>query len=328
MILYYAMGGGLGHLTRSLAILQETPELIGHVRLMASSKWSALVLSHAPCPIDIVAGEILSSKRKYLQFLHEYIQQYHIKLLILDTFPFGIVGEWLHIGEHIPRILIARYLKWETYFKRVKTCRGQIPSHTLILEPLTKQNLRILKTQGQLTSLDAPIVLHPSASPQGETTSPYPPQGGNSVSHIIEDSSQGGKGGVKYIPGSLNDDYRHKEACLIVHTGNETERQVLIDLSKQEFGKNTIIDCVFPEQEMYPAEEIIPHYKRVVSGAGYNMTAIASQAPAERIHLLHPFKRRFDNQFLRLQRFKEGELWKRQNCNSAQDAAQWLLGVI
>jgi len=296
MILYYAMGGGLGHLTRSLAILREALQLIGHVRLMASSKYASLVIPHAPCPVDIVAGETLTSKRKYLKFLAMYLEQHSIEMIVLDTFPFGIVGEWLHVGSQIPHLLIARYLKWKTYVERTKYKDGPVPWQTLMLEPLAKDYSRVLEKYSQLTLLDAPITFQPV------------------------DSSK--------------PSFSDRKDCLVVHSGNEAEREVLIGLANQTFGGNNkssfTPDCIFPEQGIYPAERAIPHYANVVSAAGYNMTAIASQSPPERTHLLHPFRRRFDNQFLRLRRFKKGlwKQWRQRNCNGAQQAAQWLLQAI
>jgi hypothetical protein len=292
MILYYAMGGGLGHLTRSLAILHEAPQLSRHVRLMVSSKHAPLVMSYAPCPVDVIAGERLTSKRKYLKFLDEYLKQYRIEVIVLDTFPFGIVGEWCHVGGTIPRLLVARYLKWKVYVE--KTCKdGPIPWQTLVLEPLAKEYSRVLKRYSQLTVLDVPITLQP-----------------------IESSKC-----------RLSD----RKDCLVVHSGNEAEREVLIGLAKQEFGdhhKSSFTpDCIFPEQGIYPAEQTIPHYANVVSAAGYNMTAIASQSPPERTHILFPFRRRFDNQSLRTKRLKNG-LWQQQNNNGAQQAAQWLIDII
>jgi hypothetical protein len=293
MILYYAMGGGLGHLTRSLAVLHEAPQLSRHVRLMVSSKHASLVMSHAPCPVDIIAGERLSSKRKYLKFLDEYLKQYRIEAIVLDTFPFGIVGEWCHVGKILPRLLVARYLKWNVYAERTKCKDGPIPQQTLVLEPLAKEYSRVLKRYSQLTSLDAPITLQPIDS---------------SKPHFSDGKD-----------------------CLVVHSGNETEREMLIGLAKQKFGGDNessfTPDCIFPEQGIYPAEPAIPHYAYVVSAAGYNMTAIASQSPPERTHILFPFRRRFDNQFRRAKRLKNG-LWQQQNSNGAQQAAQWLISAL
>ena len=293
MILYYAMGGGLGHLTRSLAILHETPQLIGHVRLMASSQHASLILSQALCPVDIVGGERLSSKRKYLNFLKDYLKQHCINVIVLDTFPFGIVGEWCHVGKTIPRLLVARYLKWNVYAERTKCKDGPIPRQTLVLEPLAKEYSRVLKRYSQLTSLDAPITLQP-----------------------VDSSKR---------------PFSDRKDCVVVHSGNEAEREVLIGLAKQKLGGDNespfTPDCIFPEQGIYPAERAIPYYTHVVSAAGYNMTAIASQSPPERTHILFPFRRRFDNQFLRAKRLKNG-FWQQQNNNGAQQAAQWLISAL
>lgn len=287
------MGGGLGHLTRSLAILQEAPQLSGHVRLMVSSKHAALVMSQAPCPVDFIAGERLTSKRTYLRFLAEYLMQYRIEVIVLDTFPFGIVGEWRHVGGTIPRLLVARYLKWNVYGE--KTCKdGPIPWQTLVLEPLAKEYARVLKRYSQLSTLEAPISLQSVESSKGH--------------------------------------FSDKKDCVVIHSGNETEREALISLAKQTCTGYTkgsfMLDCIFPEQGIYPAERAIPHYTYVVSAAGYNMTAIASQSPPEQTHILFPFRRRFDNQFLRVKRLKNGLLWQKQNNNGAQQAAQWLISAL
>ncbi len=290
MILYYAMGGGLGHLTRSLAILREIPELSAYVRLLASSQWTSLTHAHAPCPVDIAAGEILSSRRKYLHFLQKYIRQHQIELLILDTFPFGIAGEWLYVGKRLPRVLIARYLKWDAYLKRINTSNGRSPSHSLILEPLSAAYMRFLNHRSTLTTLDTPILL------------------ASSLKHHALCSQE--------------------KTCLIVHSGNDAERQVLIGIAKRTFGADVPLDCLFPEREIYPAEHLISAYTRIVSGAGYNMAAIASRAPADRIHLLHPFPRRFDNQFLRFRRWRTSDLWTQPSGNGAQQAARWIISRI
>ncbi len=283
MILYYAMGGGLGHITRSLAILHQAPELQNRVRLMVSSQLAPLALSYAPCPVDIVSGEILSSKRRYFQFLYDYLAQHQVELLVLDTFPFGIVGEWRVVAPSLPRLLIARYLMWGDYLKRVKTSDGPTPCATLILEPLVRNYRRLLSQDSDLTWLKAPILLD-------------------------EERSSGSE---------------DKAGCLIVHSGNEKERRILKHVAQHEFGQKATITCLFPKQGIYPAERLISRYSRIVSGAGYNMTALASQAPPERKHFLYPFPRRFDNQRLRLKRFKAG-LWHSSLSNGAQKAARWL----
>jgi len=291
MILYYAMGGGLGHLTRSVAILRAAPALRGSVRLMASSRHAALVCAAAPCPLDIVEGDILTSRRRYAQFLTAYLERHAVTAIVLDTFPFGLVGEWLELGATLPRLLLARSLKWRAYARILPHIVGRWPERTLALEPLTREYERLLVAQSRLSTLDAPI--------------------------LFEDDANG-------IPAT----WQKTSDCLIVHSGGEAERELLRQAARRAFGA-TQPDGLFPERGIYPAEPILAQYAQLVSAAGYNMAAFASQAPPERTHLLYPMPRRFDNQYLRAERICDG-YWSRQRHDGARQAAEWLqdgLGV-
>ena len=139
----------------------------------------------------------------------------------------------------------------------------------LILEPLSQQYVRRLKRDSQLVRLDAPITLQVSEATHR--------------SQLV------------------------KKGCLIIHSGNEVERKKLLQVAQKRMSENddlfSVPDCIFPEQGIYPAERMIPRYKTIISAAGYNMVALASQAPPDQTYILHPFTRRFDNQFLRLRRF-------------------------
>ena len=293
MILYYAMGGGLGHLTRSLAILGKAPQFSGSVRLMTSSLLTPMIIAYAPCPVDYVPGEYLSSMQKYVKFLQEYLQRYQIETIILDTFPVGIVGEWTRVGRELPRILIARYLRWEAYLDRINNSYDPFPEHTLVLEPLARGYHTIITTYSQAISLDAPIMLQ-----EFEELSAAMPS---------------------------------KRGILIVHSGNLEEREELVKRAQDKCNEwdqqEGNIEMIFPERGIYPAEQIIPRYSYIISGAGYNMVAMASQAPTTRKHFLHPFQRRFDDQVERLKRFQKG-LWQQKNGDRARQAANWLGQII
>ena len=289
MILYYALGGGLGHLTRSLAILHAAPDIAAQARLLASSQWARVTLPVAPCPLDIVPTDIISSRQQYYHFLQGYLRQHQIQLLVLDTFPFGIVGEWRDLVRDLPRFLIARYLGWDAYLSRIANQPGQFPTHTLVIEPLVEPYLRLLTEHTHLTSLDAGICFETPVSRMAD-----------------------------------RDRTDQRKPCLVVHSGQAAERQILYELAVQHVGNADMVECIFPEQEIYPVEAIIAQYRCVVSGAGYNMTAIASRAPKERIHILHPFVRRFDNQHFRLQHVQAG-IWQPASFrHGEQDAACWL----
>lgn len=295
VILYYAMGGGLGHLTRSFAILSKCPPSFGPVRLMTSSNLTPMVMSHAPCPVDYIQGDLLSSKSDYIEFLNDYIRQYQIKVVVVDTFPYGIVGEWLWINQEIPRILIARNLKWESYAAHVRkknghsSCPDRFPCFSLIIEPIEATYNSKLKSCSEIHQIHGPILLETN----GKNKSP----------------NQNIKG------------------YLIVHSGSKEECEHLIQLADEKMTHPDQSQCpiekIFSTQKIYPAENVMHRYSTIISGAGYNMVAIASQAPPTRKHILHPFERKFDDQFFRLGKYMEGS-WGSASKNQAMEVAIWL----
>lgn len=284
MILYYAMGGGLGHLSRTIAILNEAPELHGKTRIMTSSRLTPMVKPHSPCPMDYIRGAVLESRKRYFDFLSDYITFHRIRLIVLDTFPFGIVGEWFFVDPGIPRILIARDLKWPVYLNKFVRWPLVFPSKSIAVEPLIGQYQRVLEKNSELTVLNAPILL---------------------------EQAQSGPRNAKGV---------------IIHSGSDAECRRLEKFARQS-GIVGDMDTVYADKKIYPAEKTISAYRFVVSGCGYNMAAIASQSPPERKHLLMPFKRKYDNQFLRLNRLKKG-LWRDKSSSGAPMAAEWLTDAL
>ncbi|MBF0293386.1 MAG: hypothetical protein HQK86_14650 [Nitrospinae bacterium] len=280
MILYYAVGGGLGHISRSLAILNRSQWLAGRTRLMTSSAIAGLTVNHSPSPVDHVAEETIRSKRRYSEFLSDYLERYRVRLLIVDTFPSGIVGEWGWVKPSIPVMLVARHLKWKEYSERAGAY-GVAPAHTLMVEPLDQEQERALENCGDVLRMDSPITLE---QPQGRAV---------------------------------------KSGVLVVHSGPAQELAELKKIATERVGGADSIDIVSPERGVYPAESFIRDYSTIVSGAGYNMCALASQAAKGVTHILHPFERRYDDQFLRARRIRDG-MWSGAVGDGAQKAATWL----
>jgi hypothetical protein len=281
MILYCAMGGGLGHISRSLAILKRSPWLAGRTRLMTSSAIAGLAVGHCPCPADQVAGEIAASKRKYAGFLSGYIKRHRVQLLIVDTFPSGIVGEWGWVKPAVPMILVARHVKWKEYIGRTGGGLGVPPKHTLAVEPLDDAQMTALENCGEVTLLDAPITME-------------------------QPDSDGAKRGV-----------------LVAHSGPAEELAELTKIAQGRASGADAVEVISPVRGVYPVESFIRDYSTIVSGAGYNMSALASQAPKGVTHILHPFQRRFDDQPLRARRIAEG-MWSGAGSDGAQKAVTWL----
>jgi hypothetical protein len=283
--LYYAMGGGLGHLSRTLSILRHMPDKPEPIRILTSSSLTPMVIPHSTFPVDFVASEIQRSRSAYYDYLVEYIRRYNISSIILDAFPWGIIGEWMDIGQGIPRYLIARQLKWNAYCDRVDHKKSAFPPETLIIEPIEDDYHSIIKNESSVAYLDEPIFYDAD----------------NSESH---------------------------DKCLVIHTGDELEREILANFARVKMVEYDIseIDMIFPNHGIFPAERIISKYKYIVSGAGYNMAALSSQSAGKRRHFLLPFNRRFDNQHARVEHLKNG-LWRDIKINGAVKAAGWIKSI-
>ncbi|HPC39344.1 MAG TPA: hypothetical protein PLM53_10815 [Spirochaetota bacterium] len=293
-ILYYAMGGGLGHLTRTLAIADEMGPRSSSLRILCSSNFSPMVLASTGHAIDHVTGDTLASRESYYGFLSDYIERHQFSLIILDTFPFGIVGEWLTLAPDIPRLLVARSLKWDRYTDVVNTKETRsgrhFPSCSLVIEPLDNDYETVLRDNSSAANLHEPILRRRSHHPGSDPST-----------------------------GLLN-------RCAVVHSGNENERNSLLDYAAGLFRERDMsvpIDTVFPDQQVYPADGLVSSYRYIVSAAGYNMAALASQAGPHCQHYLFPFTRKYDDQHARKKHVESG-LWKDRKADGAVKAARWI----
>ncbi len=292
-ILYYAMGGGLGHLTRTLAIADELGTLASSLRVLGSSDLMPMVLASSGHVLDRLPGDKLVSKESYYGFLSEYIDRHQFASIILDTFPFGMVGEWLTLAKDIPKMLIARSLRWDRYADVINMNKNgghQYPLHTLVIEPLDSDYEAELREHSAVAYLHEPILRGRSPRREGAES-----------------------------PGLVN-------RCAVVHSGNENERDLLHGYASkllQEMKMSVPIDTIFPDQKIYPADDLLSSYAYIVSGAGYNMAAMASQAGPCRRHFLFPFTRKYDDQHTRKSNVESG-LWKNTTPDGAGKAARWI----
>lgn len=295
-LLYYAAGGGLGHITRALAILQALPQGSFPARVLCSSRLSPLVREAAgPLPLDCPPEEILSSRRAYYRYLRDYLALYRVGILVLDCFPWGLIGEWAELGEHIPRLLIARSLKWGAYRERLDSREGPPPRASLVLEPLEEEYHRLLKGWGDTALLADPVL--PADFDVSETSPPS----------------------------------FKENRLLLVHSGSREEQHQLRDFAQQQAAerglRDPLLDTVFPDRNLFPAHPLYREYRYIAAGGGYNMAAASSRALPGQSFFLHPFPRRFDDQQARVDNLARG-LWQDGRGNGREAAARWIFNCI
>jgi hypothetical protein len=276
MILYYALGGGLGHISRSLALMEHAPARIrGRIRMLVSSQSAAVARSLVQCPMDMVPDSVMTNRGDYLRFLDKYLAEHRFTCMVVDTFPFGLLGELASASAALPRVLVGRYLRWDAYCKRVGDLNQAIwPGAAVLIEEQAGDYLEQLQRHTRTIPAAGPVSLcfHP------DTALPSPLRG-------------------------------ESPACCIVHSGTPDEIDILRDRARRVMAGLGIAGepkIVTPQQGIFPVERRLSGFSDVVAGAGYASCAAAAVLQGKVRYHLHPFPRRFDNQALRLRRLEEG----------------------
>lgn len=279
MNLYYAIGGGLGHLTRARAFL-HTFEIEKDSTILTASSFADD--KRVVGDINIIKADknFAQNQTDYRVFLKNIFAEFSVEKLFLDAFPVGIVGEFCDFDFGNTEVFyIARLLKWNNY-----SCllRGKIPrfKKTFILEKLSNKHQKFIN-EHSAANIELKLK-YPNLSASNE----------KSVQRILAEK----------LP-----------FWLIVHAGSDEETNELLQFAKEmrEIEKaevNLILvspnKSVFPNRyNIYPASLLFPHAARIFTAGGFN--AIEQTEEFRGKHFAVPMERRFDDQFARVARFRK-----------------------
>lgn len=288
MILYYAPGGGLGHLTRARAFL-HTMAFEGRAVILTPSPFAKDLRVMGGVEIVPIPEELASDLPRYKSWLRELFDRLRPDAIYLDAFPVGIIGEFCDFQFPAPVYHIARLLRWREYSNLMAGARPSFQT-TYRVEPLIEEQERFLRKHSlDLRSLD---LRYPSV--------------GDGMQNLIEGFSREG--------GSF---------WLIVHSGPDREIEELIAFADEMIGvegKNLLFEeglakivLVAPQRpehlpvrisycDIYPASALFPFADRIITACGFN--AMRETEPFRQKHRYIPFVRRYDDQFLRASRRK------------------------
>ncbi len=148
MILYYALGGGLGHLTRARKVL----DALGlDATLLTASRYAGDPRVTGELPVLRVPRELGRDRDRFRDWLDGALTALAPDELIVDSFPGGILGELC--GMTLPPARhVARRLRWSRYAARLT---GPLPRYAVIyeLEPLSGDHARALHGRRQPLTL-------------------------------------------------------------------------------------------------------------------------------------------------------------------------------
>ena len=275
MVLYYAMGGGLGHLVRAEAFLLM--KRITGFRVITASPYAVKIFD--PDRLVIIPREFEDHVKLLTEYFQGILEKYKPDKVIIDTFSHGILGELNGINwRNTEVIYITRRLKWEKY--RSKVPGPGIFSETHILEPIEPDHLEFI--QHSCRKIIQAVISYPV--------------------HRIDPANRWA------LPAD-------KEKWVIVHSGPDKEVDRLIDLTFEMARLEGSHPMIFVNSQdrprsgevewsnQYPVRGYFPFFRRIITACGFN--SINETAPYRDRHRFFPFERKYDDQFWRAQQAKK-----------------------
>lgn len=290
MILYYAIGGGIGHLARA-------------AKFASYSRWENFLILTAyqaqeqtvfeESKIITVDHSLADKPTDLWAFLQELILSKSIGELYLDSFPCGILGELDSaklnaLPQKCSLYYVARWLNWKAYSD--KLLQNQNFQCAFIVEELPEtQKAYIQDCSAEIKEVNLPLI-----------------EGGNSSSKDAV---------LKLLSNQIKKD---EENWLVLHSRPQQELEKLIsyahelrsmeDINSQlfvctevkDFQEHSTLEIDFIHFRYFPASDLLSHFDRLISAAGFN-----SMQEAKLLSIKHhflPFPRRYDDQFARANR--------------------------
>lgn len=279
MNIYYAIGGGLGHLTRARAFLRQM-DIEKATAILTASKFAADKRVVGEIEIILLEKDLDKEKELFRFFLRRTLEKLNCEILYLDAFPFGILGELLEIElEGIEVNYVARLLKPDAC-PNADVSPSKKFATTFVVEELSAKHLEFINRNSLKTeSLDLKY-------------------------ESLETGDQKLK--IEIVR-------NHSPFWLIVHAGSASETNELIEYAKEIRGiekANVELVLVSPNDfgfentyDFYPACDLFPHAEKIFSACGSNI--IKQTEKFREKHLFVPFERQFDDQFLRAKIVRE-----------------------
>ena len=267
MILYYAVGGGLGHLTRGRRVL-EALGMHERAAFVTASPYARDARVTGGIPVIEVPPHLERAPAEHRAWLRDLIRDRHPERLIADAFPAGIQGELS--GLPVAMDHVARILRLDEYRRAVTEEMPRFDT-TWMVEELAPDHEAFVRAQsGKVVALDLTPV--PPAEVATESFWLIVHSGPEEeVSELVEYAA------------NLRDLATDRPARIVVASRCSVP-----------------LPAGFETTDEYPVTHLFPSAARIISAAGFNVMC-ETAGWADKHHVL-PFARRFDDQYLRAAR--------------------------
>jgi hypothetical protein len=163
VILYYAIGGGLGHLVRARAVL-HTLGVAARAALLTASPFAADPRVVGDLPVVRVPDALDGDRAALRRWIADLVAGVRPERLVVDAFPAGVLGE-LAGDLGVPVDHVARLLRWPRYARRLDRPLPRIET-TFVVEPLHDDHLAAVRAaSAQVVALS---LVDPPAPPRDD----------------------------------------------------------------------------------------------------------------------------------------------------------------
>jgi hypothetical protein len=267
VILYYALGGGLGHLVRAHRLL-DALGCSDRAALLTASEFADDPRVVGELPVIRVPGRLGHDRSAFRAWLADALRGLRPDRLIVDSFPGGILGELC--GMTLPPAHhVARLLRWPAYAGRLGD--GPLPQFevTYVLEPLAQRHQRALEAcSRELRSLSVQV-------PSTDTGRPLAAGPHWLVVHSGPDA---------------------EVAQLADYASERARARVVVVAPRRPPSLPPGAQWV----DVHPVAPHLAHAQTIVTAAGFNLMHETS-ALLDRHHFI-PFPRPLDDQYARARR--------------------------
>jgi uncharacterized protein YcfL len=289
MILYYAMGGGLGHITRSIALIQQLSLPTDKIILLTASPYTSFPFVPHQIKVCQIPSRLEDDLTLYQHWLQRVLAEHPIQAIYLDCFPCGILGEWTFF-EHLqcPFYHIARLFKWEDYQKNHIQSNPTFEK-TYLLEDIESPHLAFLKKHSK--TIEKIAIQYPKVellAPQRAFWEKLKSQYAQIWLIVHSEPLEEVEILLAYAQEVAH--IAHQQPCFVVMTQ--------IKLTTKH--PNTYL------WDAYPVEPFFEWADKIISACGFNV--MQQTKPFREKHLFLPFERKFDDQFLRAKKERKIEI--------------------
>ncbi len=266
MVVYYALGGGLGHLTRARRVLAEFG-LDGDAVLLTASPYARDPRVTGDLPVVEVPRHLAADRAGFRRWVAVALRDLRADELIVDTFPGGILGELC--GLELPAArLIARRLRWPAYRRRLA---GPLPAYEVahVIEPLSAAHAAALAVSARRIE---PLALRPALGPAGAS--------------LHEDPH------VAVVHTGPADELNELVELAHEWRSGPRARVLIVSPRPPDRLRGSAVWC-----DAYPAAPHLHHAELIVTAAGWGVMQDTEHVRGR--HRFVPFPRPLDDQFWR-----------------------------